>query len=216
MSLRAPLKRSRSSFGLDSSGSSRSKRQLVDSLEKLTLNPNVLNPTSISGEIATVGKPVEPILGYDSWDGSKEPKSQRDDLDDRMDVGGPHTVFISSLDSSDDSSEEDDEENQQIYFTPEIDRKIRDLPYSLALRNSQQQQPQLSTLRYAPLLKPVTLKQPPTELVLYKPKEQIISEAITRQANQEDWRHVEREQDGDADMITDNVNNDDEDAMDMD
>lgn len=179
-------------------------------------------------------KKHEPILHYDYWDMSKPPtpSTSADDMADRMDTSNAHTVFVSSLSTS--SSSDDDGLDSGIpdgggryMLAPDVERKIRQLPYSLLRRKAAES----GFMGRVPAQMPV--KEQETGMVLYRPKEQVIAESMakhvnTRQTKKDrrlqqsfdldelaDWGDDEREEEED-DMDDGTVGLDDEDLMDTD
>ncbi|KAK9455387.1 hypothetical protein V1511DRAFT_350874 [Dipodascopsis uninucleata] len=192
---------------------SRSKKRLIDSFTKLSLeadrklesndnkhkydgaykhkhNFNEENQLRRNESPLRVhkSKHKEPILGYDYWDRSKSKDSvgslTYSDTSDRMDTGGPDTIFVSTLSSSEDEDDEDENDGQKkIVFVPDIEKKLMEIPYSFLQNSSRKNSSLAFPLDYHPLPGP----EQETSVVLYKPKEQVITESLTRHMNDRNY-----------------------------
>ncbi|KAK7206951.1 hypothetical protein BZA70DRAFT_275412, partial [Myxozyma melibiosi] len=216
-------KRSRSPTS-DSSGSSgsrsgKSKRRLLDSFTRLTID----NQRDAGYTPTPPGKKKqEPILHYDYWDMSKPPtpSTSTDDLAERMDTSNAHTVFISSLSTSSSSDDDDDGLDSgalngggRYVLAPDVERKIRQLPYSLLRRKAAE------SGWAGPVPAQVPLKEQETGMVLYRPKEQVIAESMAKHVNTKQTRkdrRLQQQQAIDPDEMADWGDDEREDGEDAD
>lgn len=123
-----------------------------------------------------------------------------DDLADRMDTSNANTVFINSLSTPSSSEDEDGldfHEGGRYVLAPDVERKIRQLPYAFLRKRAAEE----GIAGGVPA--PIYIKERETGMVLYKPKEQVIAESIARHVDTKASRRSRRRQLADNEELAD-------------